>query len=73
MRKLTVKELSKYELDGWDDTDHPDYCDVYISRAWADGMELTEEELEWINENDYEGIFEAMEKELPNNLTGYNG
>ena len=39
------------EWDGIDHRDHPDYCDAYVVSGEIDGREMTEEELEELNEN----------------------
>ena len=39
----------------WSDIDHsdaPDYCDAYAVRAERDGIELTDEEIEELNNSD---------------------
>ena len=40
------------EWDGIDHSDAPDYCDAYIVSAERDGVELTDEEIEEINNSD---------------------
>ena len=55
--KLTQKTAMDYtkitdiEFDGIDHSDAPDYCDAYIVKANYNGREMTEEELEFINED----------------------
>jgi hypothetical protein len=46
-------DLSKVILhfDGIDTKDYPDFCDAYISGGEYDGRELTEEEIEYLNEH----------------------
>ena len=65
MRKFKPSELDNYEIDGVDRKDYPDFCDAFLSSATAkDGHELTEEELdyvqntypEWINELAFESL-----------------
>jgi hypothetical protein len=39
------------EIDGVDERDAPDFVDTYVSYAeWNDGIELTDEELEQLND-----------------------
>jgi hypothetical protein len=64
MRELYVKDLSEYEIYGMNSADYPDFCDAFIGKAWdAEGKELTSDELDWLNENDSEGVSEAVHSE----------
>ncbi len=40
------------EWEGIDYSDAPDYCDAYIVSAERDGVELTDEEIEELNNSD---------------------
>ena len=43
-------DYSSIEIDGVDERDAPDFVDSYVSYAeWNDGIELTDEELEHLN------------------------
>ena len=45
-------------------SDYPDFCDSYFERAsWIDGTELTEEELEYL-ENDGGYLYECCERSV---------
>lgn len=45
-------ELINVELGGLNHWDYPDYADVYLySASYPNGMELTEDELDWVTEN----------------------
>jgi len=71
MRELKVSDLSRYEIDGWDDTDYPDYCDAYIGAAWdKDDNKLNDDELTWLNENDYDGVGQAVQDSVGDHLAG---
>jgi hypothetical protein len=48
---IDLTKVSVIEFDGIDHRDHPDYCDAYILSAEYDGREMTEEELEELNED----------------------
>lgn len=50
------------EWDGIDHSDAPDYCDAYIVSAERDGIELTDEEIEELNNSDlkYELLMEHL-------------
>ena len=44
-------DYSSIEIDGVDSLDYPDFVDTYISYAdWNDGIELTDKELEHLND-----------------------
>ena len=50
--KINYDELDSIEMDGIDHDDYPKYCDAYICAAsFKDGTELTEDELEELNED----------------------
>lgn len=44
-------------------SDYPDFCDAYIDAAEYDGREMTEEELDLINE-DREFVYESVIKQV---------
>lgn len=46
-------EYTNVKFDGIDHTDYPDYCDAYIVYAELNGVLLTEDELEELNDNSY--------------------
>lgn len=61
MRKLKVSDLSEFDVNGIDHSDYPDFSDGYIYDARdKDGVELTDEELEWLNDNDSEGVYQVV-------------
>ena len=47
-----IGQLEDVELDGVDFKDHPDYCDAYVESALFNGVELTDEELDELNDSD---------------------
>lgn len=47
-----MRKLDDYQLDGIDHRDYPDFVDAFVSWAtWEDGTELTDDELDKINED----------------------
>ncbi len=47
-----MRKLDDYRIDGIDHSDYPDFVDAFISWAtWDDGTELTDDELDKINED----------------------
>jgi len=54
--KVVVTDISDI-----DTSDYPDFCDAYISGATIDGEEVTEEQLEEIN-NDTQFVYDSVIK-----------
>lgn len=50
--KFDINQLDDIELDGVDMKDYPDFCDAYVESASFKGVELTDEELEELNDSD---------------------
>ena len=56
---IDYTEISNIEFDGIDHTDYPDYCDAYIVSASYNGVALTEEQIEKLNE-DKDFVYEKL-------------
>ena len=50
-KTLDYSLIENIEFDGIDHRDYPDYCDAYITSADYDGREMTDEELDMINDD----------------------
>ena len=61
--KLDYSKISNVFVDGIDMEDYGDFCDAYIESADYDGREMTEEELEVLNE-DSQFVNEAVFAQL---------
>ena len=48
---MNLTKINNIEFDGIDHKDRPDYCDAYILSADYDGREMTEQELEELNDD----------------------
>lgn len=59
MEKLDYSKIDNIEFEGIDLKDYPDFCDTYISSADYDGREMTEEELDTLNE-DSDFVYESL-------------
>lgn len=60
MKKLTQKDLQNIDnivIEGVDRNDHPDYCDIYCESADMYGVPMTDEQLDDLNENHWENIY----------------
>lgn len=49
--EVDIKKLTDIEVDGINKNDWPDFVDAYVSAAMVDGVELTHEQLDWVNDN----------------------
>jgi hypothetical protein len=59
MTKFDFDKITNVVLDGIYHWDYPDYCDAFIDSADYDGKEMTDEQLDELNE-DYELIHELV-------------
>ena len=61
--KLDYSQIEDIQVDGIDGRDAPDFCDAFISYASYKGRDMTEEELEILNEDTafvYECVIEDI-------------
>jgi|TARA_R110002167_G_scaffold105645_1_gene271596 hypothetical protein len=61
--KLDLKKVDNVEVDGIDTRDYPDFCDAFISYADYNGIEMTDDQLEALNE-DRDFVYSAVENHL---------
>ena len=62
--KMNYKKNDNIEIDGIDTKDYPDFCDAYISSADYDGVPMTDEQLDELNEDGdyvYENIMDYLQ------------
>ena len=60
---MNYKLIDNIEVDGIDTTDYPDFCDAFISSADYDGKEMTEEQLDKLNQ-DSDFVYECLQNHL---------
>jgi hypothetical protein len=48
---MDYKLIDNVEFDNVDYTDYPDFCDAYICYAEYNGIEMTDEELDALNDD----------------------
>lgn len=60
---MDYSKIENVILDGIDTKDYPDFCDAYIVSASYDGEEMTDEQLEELNE-DGDFIYECIQDYL---------
>ena len=53
--ELDLSQVTDLEFDGIDHSDYPDFCDAYVCEATYQGRDMTEDELDDLNEN-YSGF-----------------
>ena len=63
MINLDYAKISGVEVDGIDTADYPDFCDAFIAYAEYDGKEMTDEQLDALNE-DGDFVYEAVQNYL---------
>jgi hypothetical protein len=49
--KLDYSKIENVELNGIDTSDYPDFSDAYIESAEYDGRQMTDEELDILNDD----------------------
>ena len=50
-KTMDYKKIDNIEIDGIDTKDYPDFCDAYIASADYDGVPMTDEQLDELNED----------------------
>ncbi len=58
--ELDYSQIEDVEINGINTRDFPDFCDAYIAAATYQGREMTEEELEVLN-NDSDYVYEKVQ------------
>ncbi|MBT5759294.1 MAG: hypothetical protein HOI55_06520 [Candidatus Marinimicrobia bacterium] len=61
--KIDTSQVEDIEIDGINPRDYPDFCDAFILEASYKGREMTDEELEALNEDSdfvYEQVMEHL-------------
>ena len=61
--KIDTSQVEDIEIDGIDTRDYPDFCDAFILEASYKGREMTDEELEALNEDSdfvYDKVMEHL-------------
>lgn len=60
---MDYKLIDNIEVDGIDAKDYPDFCEAFIVSADYDGKEMTEEQLDELNE-DSDFVYECVQNHL---------
>ena len=57
---INTKLIDNIEVDGIDYGDYPDFTDSFIAAADLDGVEMTDEQLEDLNDNYPDFVYESV-------------
>lgn len=60
---MDYKKIDNVEVDGIDTNDYPDFCDAYILSADYDGVPMTEDQIEELNQ-DRDFVYECVQNQL---------
>lgn len=60
---MNYKLIENIEVEGIDTNDYPDFCDAYIASADYNGKEMTDEQLDELNE-DSDFVYECVQKQI---------
>jgi hypothetical protein len=58
--QLNLSQIENMEFEGVDFSDYPDFVDAFLVSADIDGRELTEEEIDHLNDEHYDFINERV-------------
>lgn len=61
--KLDYSQIQDIEIDGINHQDYPDFCDAYISSATYQGREMTDLELDALND-DSDFVYQCVMDQL---------
>lgn len=61
--ELDYSKIDDVDVDGVDGCDAPDFCDAYICSATYDGRDMTDAELDELN-NDGDFVYAEVERRL---------
>ena len=61
--KLDYSQIENVEVDGIDTRDYPDFCDAFISSASYKGRDMSEKELDRLN-NDSEYVYACVMEQI---------
>ena len=57
---IDIKKIDNMEFEGVDFKDYPDFVDAFLVAADYDGKEMTEEQIDYINDEHYEFVNEQV-------------
>tara|TARA_B100001093_G_scaffold423749_1_gene416749 strand:- start:650 stop:847 length:198 start_codon:yes stop_codon:yes gene_type:complete len=60
MIKFDLSLIDDVDIDGIDMRDYPDFCDAFLVGASYKGRELTEDELEYVQDSNPEWFYDQV-------------
>jgi len=57
---IDTSKIDNVEIDGIDTSDYPDFCDAYISSADYNGAEMTDDELDTLNDEYSDFVYDKV-------------
>jgi hypothetical protein len=57
---IDIKKIDNMEFEGIDFRDYPDFVDAFLVAADYDGKEMTEEQIDYINDEHYDFVNEQV-------------
>ncbi|MCH6575279.1 MAG: hypothetical protein IH795_08760 [Bacteroidetes bacterium] len=57
---MDLTKIDNIIIGGIDHSDHPDYVDSFIESCDLDGIEMNDEELDYLNENHADFVYDAV-------------
>ena len=60
LENFNFKKLDNFDFDGIDYNDYPDFTDAFLSSCDYDGKELTDSELDWLQDNFADSLNEKL-------------
>ena len=60
---MDYSKIDNVEIDGIDTNDYPDFVDCYISAADYDGVPMTDEQLDEVNDNS-DFVYDCLQNHL---------
>ena len=58
---MDLTKIDNIIIDGIDHADHPTYCDAFILSADLDGVEMTDKQLDDLNENYPDFVYDSVQ------------
>lgn len=62
--KVDLSKVKKVKMGDVKMFDYPEFCDAFVEYAEIDGRELTDEEYDYINNNEFEFLNEKAHESL---------
>jgi len=62
--KIDLSKIENPYVNGIDWSDYPRFCDAYLESGEIDGRELTDEEVELVNEEHTDWVYEQLNRQL---------